>query len=197
MACARRHTVRARAVWLAIGSAAHLPSWRMTPGGHLRADPVEAADGALGPEDLPLPPGRIDRDLAPVVPSPPAAIANQARWGPRCDDADIESRHACEMARDRAADGADAEARGENRSPRAFVYRHAAGSARRPAPSPPAAGRRVLRRRSTCCSSLRYERIVRGISSRASRPAASARPPRRTAPPPGDGSNGHCLQRIA
>jgi hypothetical protein len=59
---------------------------------------------------------------------PQAAIANRGEMGPACDDADIESRHAGEMARDIAAEGADAEdadahglllarARGDNRSP--------------------------------------------------------------------------------
>jgi hypothetical protein len=33
--------------------------------GPLRADPINA-DGALGPQDLPLPPARIERDPAPV-----------------------------------------------------------------------------------------------------------------------------------
>jgi hypothetical protein len=63
----RHHTVRARAVCFADGERRALAvlandAWL----GHLRADPVDAADGALGPEDLPLPPARIERDPAPV-----------------------------------------------------------------------------------------------------------------------------------
>jgi hypothetical protein len=66
MACAG-DTVRARAAWLADGERRALAvladnAWL----GHLRADPVDAADGALGLEDLPVPPTRIERDAAPV-----------------------------------------------------------------------------------------------------------------------------------
>jgi hypothetical protein len=40
---------------------------------------------------------------------PQAAIANRGELGPACNNADIESRHAGEMAGDVAADGADVE----------------------------------------------------------------------------------------
>src|SRR5262245_52676084 len=126
MACATTPSERS-ALWLADGPRALTVVADGAWFDHLRADPGEAADGALGPDDLPSrPPGSSAIPLQ--CHDPRAAIANRGDMGPACDDAAIESRQAGEMARDIATDGADAEdvdahglllarARGENRSP--------------------------------------------------------------------------------
>src|SRR5262249_41598274 len=130
-------TVRARAVWLADGERRAHASWRMMPLGHLRANPVDAADGALGSENLPLPPVRIERDPTPA---------------------------SCPAGRDRESwrDGLAWPASGPGTPARWPAWPPMAPRPKIEAvrPRSPAAGRRILRRRSTCCSGRRYERIV-------------------------------------